>query len=215
MVGESVTRIGVSRLHFPVTTLGPGRRAGIWLQGCSIHCPGCLSRDTWAPATSITETASVVDWAEDQADKGLTGITVSGGEPLDQPEQLAALLADVRVRPRLADTDVLLYTGYAYSAVSRRHKAVLALVDAVISGPYVESKPSQHRWMGSGNQLLTLLTERARDRFAEPAGPRQLQISADGGKIWMTGIPGRGDLQHLQALLLERGILLRDVSWRP
>ena len=102
MVGEPVTGLGVSRLHFPVTTLGPGRRAAIWLQGCSIHCPGCVSRDTWAPAASLTEVAAVADWIEDQADDGLTGITVSGGEPLDQPEQLAALLTDLRRRPRTA-----------------------------------------------------------------------------------------------------------------
>lgn len=215
MVGEPVTRVGVSRLHFPVTTLGPGQRAGIWLQGCSIHCPGCLSRDTWAPGTSTTPVSEVVGWAEDHASDGMTGITVSGGEPLDQAEALAALLADVRSRPRLAGLDVLLYTGYAFSAVSRRHQAVLALVDAVISGPYVESRPSRHRWMGSGNQVLTLLTQRARERFAEPAGPRQLQISADGGKIWMTGIPGQGDLERFQALLQQRGVLLEDVSWSP
>jgi anaerobic ribonucleoside-triphosphate reductase activating protein len=214
MDSQPVAGIGVSRLHFPVTTLGPGRRAAIWLQGCSIRCPGCVSRDTWAPATSTTQIASVVDWAEGQVDDGLTGITVSGGEPLEQAEQLLALLADLRSRPRLADKDVLLYTGYAYSAVSRRHQAVLALVDAIISGPYVSSRPSRHRWMGSGNQALTLLTERARERFAEPAGPRQLQVSADGGKIWMTGIPDRGDLERLRALLEERGVLIGDVSWR-
>ncbi|WP_461325238.1 4Fe-4S cluster-binding domain-containing protein [Bradyrhizobium diazoefficiens] len=40
-------RISVSRIHFPVTTLGPGRRLGIWFQGCSIRCPGCISMDTW------------------------------------------------------------------------------------------------------------------------------------------------------------------------
>ncbi|MGA2826287.1 MAG: 4Fe-4S single cluster domain-containing protein [Streptosporangiaceae bacterium] len=215
MVGEPVTGIGVSRLHFPVTTLGPGRRAAIWLQGCSIHCPGCVSRDTWAAATSLTETAAVADWAEEQADAGLTGITVSGGEPLDQTEQLITLLTDLRDRPLLAGTDILLYTGYTYSAVSRRYATVLALVDAIISGPYVASKPSRHPWMGSANQVLTLLTGRAKDRFTEPVGPRQLQISADGGRIWMTGIPGRGDLERLQALLAERGVLLRDVSWRP
>ena len=64
MVGKRVTGVGVSRLHFPVTTLGPGRRAAIWLQGCSIHCRGCVSRDTWAPAASMTGTAVVADWAE-------------------------------------------------------------------------------------------------------------------------------------------------------
>ena len=182
MVGEPVTRVGVSRLHFPVTTLGPGQRAGIWLQGCSIHCPGCLSRDTWAPGTSTTPVSEVVGWAEDHASDGMTGITVSGGEPLDQAEALAALLADVRSRPRLAGLDVLLYTGYAFSAVSRRHQAVLALVDAVISGPYVESRPSRHRWMGSGNQVLTLLTQRARERFAEPAGRGSFRSAPTAGR---------------------------------
>ena len=41
--------LSLSRVHFPVTTLGPGRRLGIWFQGCSIRCPGCISADTWGP----------------------------------------------------------------------------------------------------------------------------------------------------------------------
>jgi anaerobic ribonucleoside-triphosphate reductase activating protein len=69
--------------------------------------------------------------------------------------------------------------------------------------------------MGSGNQVLTLLTGRARERFTDPAGSRQVQVSADGGKIWMIGIPDRGDLELLQALLENRGVSLGDVSWRP
>ena len=38
----------VNRVHFPVTALGPGRRLGVWVQGCSIGCAGCLAHDTWA-----------------------------------------------------------------------------------------------------------------------------------------------------------------------
>ena len=41
-------KIAINKAHFPVTVLGPGRRIGIWLQGCSIHCKGCVSQDTWA-----------------------------------------------------------------------------------------------------------------------------------------------------------------------
>lgn len=210
-----VARLGLSRLHYPVTTLGPGRRAGIWLQGCSIRCPGCVSRDTWEPAAALTPAAEIADWVEDQAPDGLTGITVSGGEPLDQAGPLRELLTDLRERACLADADILLYTGYARAVAARRHAGVLALVDAVISEPYVESRPSDHPWTGSGNQVLTLLTDRARERFTEPAGTRQLQVSADGGRIWMTGVPGRGDMERLTALLHERGVLLEDVSWLP
>lgn len=213
--GVAAGRIGLSRLHFPVTTLGPGTRAGIWVQGCSIHCPGCLSRDTWAPAATLTATGEVAEWVEGHAGDGLTGITVSGGEPLDQPAPLRALLADLRSRTALARLDILLYTGYAYGAVARRHPAVLELVNAVASGPYAGSRPSTHPWLGSGNQVLTLHTELARERFVPSSGPRQLQVSADGGTMWITGIPGPGDLERLQGLLEERGVLLEDVSWRP
>jgi anaerobic ribonucleoside-triphosphate reductase activating protein len=215
-VGAAPPGLGISRLHFPVTTLGPGRRAGVWVQGCSVHCDGCLSRDTWAPlpAASLTPVAEIARWVEARAGQGLTGITVSGGEPLDQAPAVAELLARLRGLPSLAGADVLLYTGYGYGVAARRHAAVLALVDAVVSEPYVASRPSSHPWTGSGNQVLTLLTERARERFADPAGPRRVQVSADGGRVWMTGIPGPGDLDRLQVLLAEQGVLLEDVSWR-
>jgi anaerobic ribonucleoside-triphosphate reductase activating protein len=70
-------------MHFPVTTLGPGRRVGVWLQGCSIRCQGCISVDTWIKDRGITTVDEVVTalqlWLS-RAD----GITVSGGEPFDQ-----------------------------------------------------------------------------------------------------------------------------------
>ena len=54
------TPISLSRLHFPVTTLGPGRRIGIWFQGCSIRCPGCISADTWAFRTAAAMVTDVL-----------------------------------------------------------------------------------------------------------------------------------------------------------
>ena len=54
-------RIALSRIHFPVTTLGPGRRIGIWFQGCSIRCPGCISMDTWAQGRGNTTIEEVVE----------------------------------------------------------------------------------------------------------------------------------------------------------
>ena len=73
-------RLQLSRLHFPVTTLGVGRRIGVWFQGCSIRCPGCVSLDTWDPAHGTTTVEDVVTaigpWLE-----AADGLTVSGGTP--------------------------------------------------------------------------------------------------------------------------------------
>jgi len=88
-------KLFLSRMHFPVTTLGFGRRVGIWFQGCSIQCPGCVSRDTWAfgrGETSVESACETIDPWLKEAD----GVTISGGEPFDQPMALAALLGWLR-----------------------------------------------------------------------------------------------------------------------
>jgi anaerobic ribonucleoside-triphosphate reductase activating protein len=203
-------------VHFPVTTLGPGFRAGIWFQGCSIRCPGCVSRDTWDEATPDRQVTvgSIVDWVVSRA-PGLAGITVSGGEPFDQPAGLHELLRAIRATPALDDVDVLVYSGYGSSYLARRHREILSLLDAVLTGPFVASRPTTLPWRGSANQKLSLLTARASHRFAEaPAGRPALQVSTDGRQLWITGIPRQADLDRLEHLLLGRGVELEGASWR-
>ena len=105
--------IAISRIHFPVTRLGPGRRVGIWVQGCSIRCPGCISVDTWAQGRGRTGVSEVLEaiapWIS-IAD----GFTISGGEPFDQSEALTTLLAGIR---KLSAADILVFTGHSLEAI--------------------------------------------------------------------------------------------------
>jgi anaerobic ribonucleoside-triphosphate reductase activating protein len=190
---------------------------GIWVQGCSIGCSGCLSTDTW-PAPSETQWVTVqalvrriIDLVQETAADGLT---VSGGEPFDQPAALLELILGVRSSPELEDLDVLIYSGYTFRALRRRYASILGRIDALISGPFVEGEPTTLPWRGSGNQRLHLLTARARDRFGRVSA-HHLQVSADGGQVWITGIPQRGDLDQFLEQLKARGVEVRDVSWRP
>lgn len=201
--------LALSRLHFPVTTLGPGRRLGIWLQGCSIRCPGCISMDTWAVERATVPVGEVLDTADRWRD-AIEGVTVTGGEPLDQPEGLHALL--VGLRDSLpASADVLLFTGYSFDQVRPWLEARPGLVDAVVAGPYVQSQPDQLPLRGSDNQTLMGLTARGRQRYAEldrpgPSRRKRLDLMADAdGTIWLAGIPRRGDLDRLRAVLARRG----------
>lgn len=198
--------VSLSRVHFPVETLGPGRRLGVWFQGCSIHCAGCISLDTWAPdrnRTTIDALLQVVEPWLTQAD----GITISGGEPFDQVVALEELLKGFR---RRSAADILVYSGYSYEALDLSRFS--GLIDALITDPFQIEKTQTLALRGSDNQRLVCLTDTGRARF-EPferrvaEDERTLDVMFDGpdGEIFIAGIPARGDLRRLAALLENQG----------
>jgi anaerobic ribonucleoside-triphosphate reductase activating protein len=199
--------ISLSRIHFPVTALGPGRRLGIWFQGCSIRCPGCISGDTWRFSESSIKPQDIVSqldgWLQ-QCD----GVTVSGGEPFDQPVALVELLQRIRAAKA---TNVLLYSGYPIERIAPVLRQVEGLVDALISDPYLVTEPQQKPLRGSDNQRLHLLTPLGVELFgryaqADLGCAPQLDLMLDeDGTAWLAGIPRRGDLPRLQAILALQG----------
>lgn len=212
--------VTVSGVYFPVTALGPGTRIGIWFQGCSIHCPGCMAQDTWDPAggTSLSHD-ELTDRLRSFPTGEVTGITISGGEPFDQPEALLQLVEWLRGSYCRADQDVLLYSGYPTATLHSEYGAVLACADALISEPLDEDASSSEplRWRGSSNQILTPLSALGRDRYAlEIGAPSQgeIQIIAGDGCFWMIGVPRPGDLTRLTDSLHDSGINLKGVSWQ-
>jgi len=219
MTDDADVRIGVSRLHHPVLTLGPGRRLGIWVQGCSIHCPGCMARDTWEPVGDgeRVPVASVIEWARQAPPGEVDGITISGGEPFDQPQALGALVRELRRWFDPDRVDVLVYSGYRFPTLEERHGDVVASVDAVIAGPYQRRDGEQLRWRGSANQRLVTVSDLGRRRYREhlqaPADTG-LQVRVHAGRIDLIGVPRRGDLQRLEQEMNDRGISLHDCSWR-
>ncbi|GAA2603925.1 4Fe-4S single cluster domain-containing protein [Actinomadura fulvescens] len=244
----------LAKAHYPVTTLGPGNRAGIWMQGCTLHCPGCLSRDTWEadPATAVPVEA-VLGWLASLPGP-VDGVTISGGEPFQQPAALAALVTGIRMwrddpareTPETAGPgqggdilplDILVYSGYVYTRLSRDSEAreILDMCDAVITGPYVDRLNPGGRhpgggsllWRGSANQRIVPLSPLGLRRYGavadgdmakEDAGPR-VQVSVDEGpegrRVYYIGIPRRGDMDHLTSTLDRAGVRAGDVSWRP
>jgi anaerobic ribonucleoside-triphosphate reductase activating protein len=212
----------INKVHWPVTVLGPGRRIGIWVQGCTIHCRGCVSQDTWnrdrAKSMSVTE---LLGWCRHMVQRP-DGVTISGGEPFEQPAGLQALLEGLALwrRAEELDFDVLCYSGYPLSVLQRKHTGLLALLDAVIPEPYVDGRPMTQLWRGSSNQSLVPLSTRGRTRYepyvdaaASTAGKR-MQAALEGGRVWMIGLPSRGDMERVETMCAERGLTLEKVSWR-
>lgn len=199
-------KIGISRVHFPVTSLGPGRRLGIWFQGCSIRCPGCISADTWASGKGVLDLDDLLErigaWLAD-----CDGVTISGGEPFDQSDALLPLLSRLRTK---STVDILVYSGHPFERLAETLRGAGGLIDALITDPYLLHAPQTLPIRGSDNQRLHLLTPLGRQRFAAFEDPENRAQAFDvmfdnDGVVWLAGIPRRGDFERLKTHLGQLG----------
>ncbi|MFD0683768.1 4Fe-4S single cluster domain-containing protein [Actinomadura fibrosa] len=212
-----MTALRLNRTHFPVTALGPGRRAGIWVQGCTLGCAGCVAADTWArDGGGAVGVDMLLGWLDSLPGR-VDGVTVSGGEPFQQAAAVAELLAGVRDWRGSRPVDVLVYSGYPLHRLRRSAPArrVLDLADAVMTGPYVARRPSSLPWRGSSNQSLVPLTALGRERYGgvPDDGPR-MQICQEGDRVWFVGIPRPGEPELVVERLAASGVEVGEVTWR-
>ena len=129
---------------------GPGKRLLLFTQGCSIRCKGCINSHLWnfGEGTDAT-TEEIVSLCE--ADD-IEGITLHGGEPLDQAEGLLEIAKFLKLK----DKTVILFTGYTYKELSlKSQRALWRISDIVVSGRYDESKRNIYlQFRGSTNQKI-------------------------------------------------------------
>jgi anaerobic ribonucleoside-triphosphate reductase activating protein len=213
----------LNKAHYPVTVLGPGRRVGLWTQGCWIRCEGCLSLDTWpAIEDRAVSIDAVMEWVGTLPADEIDGVTISGGEPFDQPEALLALLEALAEWRAGIDRpiDVLCYSGRDSESVQRDFAPQLALLDAVVTEPFVKDLASDTALRGSSNQRVIPLTPLGRSRYGEEQlaalsiQRHQLQYDVAGEAMWFIGIPREGDLARLRAAAASDGVAMRRPSWQ-
>lgn len=210
-------KIAINKAHYPVTVLGHGRRIGIWTQGCSIGCKDCVSQDTWVhDAEKEIEVDELLEWCRQVGAQGVDGITISGGEPFEQPEALNCLLSKLRSwADELSEpVDFLCYSGMPYRRICESFPQVLAYLDAIIPEPFVSTLPPDSL-RGSSNQSIVALTPLGRDRYGAQIQPaKRFQAAVDQDCVWFIGIPEKGDMDRVASYCKDRGVTLNGVSWR-
>jgi anaerobic ribonucleoside-triphosphate reductase activating protein len=125
------------------------------------------------------------------ADERLEGLTLSGGEPMQQAGALADLVRQVKHnRPEL---NVICFTGYRYEELlSRPPNAgvaeLLAQVDLLIDGLFIEAQNDDLGLRGSANQVFHYLTDRLKGQGLD-SSPRRVEVSLRDGQAFIIGIP--------------------------
>ena len=175
------------RIHtteYPVTVLGPGKRFGVWVQGCCRRCPGCMSPETWDLNGGII--CDTKNLAEDYIRSGCDGITISGGEPFLQPEGIADFI-QLAGRP-----GVIIYTGFTYEELLKKPEVFVLLeqCDLLIDGQFIEELRDGKNMRGSSNQRAFALTDKYKDT-AKIFGtePTRIEFFFHNDTTHMIGIP--------------------------
>lgn len=189
---------------------GPGLRATIWVQGCSIKCPGCINADfipnrpkKLIPVKTLAQLII--------KDKEIDGISFSGGEPFDQACSLA-ILCDLicRQRPELT---YFSYSGYYLPELREKQDPwidrLLDHLDILVAGPFILAKRGSFKWRGSGNKQIHFLSERYSSEILNINSTRtQIHFTSGGGGT----IHGFGfndePVKTLKKILAEKGIRL-------
>lgn len=165
---------------------GPGLRAVIWVQGCALGCPGCFNPETHPAAGGERVTVEQLLERILAAQKGLEGLTISGGEPLHQVPALTRLLEQVRAQTSLS---ILVFTGYTRDEYQAFHgiDAFLANVDVIIAGRYDASKRAAVGLIGSTNKTAYFLTDRYTHNDLDQVPQAEVILLPD-GEIRLSGI---------------------------
>lgn len=134
---------------------GPGIRLTVFVQGCPHHCKGCHNPGTWDfNGGTLIDTDEIIAMMD--ANPLLDGITLSGGEPINQIDACSQLAKAALDR----GLSVWLYTGFTWEKLTADWLAywtedLLPLVDVLVDGPYIESQRTlELPWRGSRNQRL-------------------------------------------------------------
>jgi anaerobic ribonucleoside-triphosphate reductase activating protein len=204
----------VRKIFYPLKTLGPGIRLGLWTQGCPHACMKCMSKHTWAfdqqYETSL-EDIKITIKKYLQLNPSL-GLTISGGEPLLQ-EEMHLLLQ--YCKEELGIQDILLYTGFRLEEIQKINEFymtnALSYIDVLVDGRYIDALNDNKPLRGSSNQQIHFLNPDIYPKYKPIIeGPRQFNIQVSDDDYEIIGVIPKDFETTLKAFLKEKGIIIHD-----
>lgn len=133
---------------------GPHLRTSIYFAGCDHHCKGCHNPETWEFNQGEDMTPLAV--LEKIKEFGNKYITLSGGDPFYQSEEMYSLLK--LIKENIPDADIWCYTGFRFEELALNSSLIgapLQYIDVLVDGPFVlELRDTNLLFKGSSNQRI-------------------------------------------------------------
>lgn len=191
-------RIQIHRILERTKMVGPGWRFCIWVQGCSLHCKGCMAKEIWShnggTAVDTDDLFRIIS-----ATPNIEGVTFLGGEPFEQSEAVAILAEMVQT----VGFSIVTFTGFTYDKLcsfdNPHIRRLLNATDLLIDSPFIHEQFDLSRpWVGSANQQYHFLSSRyAESDISGIHNQVEIRIAPNGETL----INGMGDFEKIKKLL--------------
>ena len=144
---------------------GPGIRSTVFVTGCTFACPGCFNGayqdfkygELWTPEVTV----KLAKWLRNPF---VSGLTVLGGEPMQQGKDLAAILKLLRNLVAESDAEnsgrqlnIWIFSGYKIEQLLQNpvQLSILEQCDTLVDGLFqMAQKDLMLRFRGSANQRI-------------------------------------------------------------
>ena len=180
----------IDHVYFPITSLGPNKRIGIWVRGCNRNCFNCSN-----PELQFFDKRTEVDideFFERIKELPIEGVTISGGEPFLQIVELRKLVQ--KIYEELGIKDILIFTGFLKEELDRLESDDIAYIfshiSVLVDGPYVEDLHIELPLRGSSNQRVIFLNEDIKPEYdVYMSKEKTFDVITQGHETYIFGIP--------------------------
>lgn len=188
--------------------LGPGNRFIVWVQGCNKRCYNCFTPDAQSINQNGFEMSIENLYNLIINSKNINGITISGGEPFLQSEELKELIEKIKQTTKL---DIMIYTGFTINELINKNQKsidfILSNIDILIDGEYVDSLNNNSIFRGSDNQKFHFLSDKYKkyENVLYGTQNRDFEIVLK-DELFIVGIPPKNfnnNLSNLEQFLVK------------
>lgn len=179
---------------------GPGDRFVLWTQGCSKKCINCFNYNTWSFKERVN--LSPISIFELIKNANPSGVTITGGDPLEQPEELLELLKLIYSLD--LSKGIILFTGYTIDEINNLGGSVrdcLNYIDVLIDGRFETDNKISSSLRGSDNQQFIYFSNKINE--SELIFDQEVELHMRDDILLATGFP-----QIDREFLLELGVIL-------
>lgn len=133
---------------------GDGLRVVLWVSGCDHCCKDCQNPITWDPNGGLLfDEEAKEELFEVLGRDYISGLTLSGGDPLYVTNRNDILALVKEVHERFPQKTIWMYTGFLWESI--RDLEIMEYIDVLVDGEFeAEKKDVQLCWRGSANQRV-------------------------------------------------------------